>query len=101
MIEKTWTLRKRYNLQRAWWSIMNPKDITEEELEFLRELGCQIRITEPEYREVGSTSTTLRFRTIVKSAEFRITTTCEKQEIMLHLKYGDGLVFLYEDTVCN
>lgn len=99
MIEKTWTLRKRYNLQHAWWSIMNPKDITEEELEFLRELGCQIRITEPEYREVGATDKTLRFRTIVKSAEFRITTNCEKQEIMLQLKYGDGLVFLYEDTV--
>ena len=77
---------------------MDPADMTEAELQFLHELGCQIRITEPEYREIGATDTTLRFRTIVKSAEFRITTTCEKQEIMLQLKYGDGLVFLYEDT---
>lgn len=62
------------------------------DIEFLREIKARV-ITMPEITtdiNYGSNS----YQMVVRRAEIHITTSCEKQELMLKLRWGDRVYFL-------
>lgn len=62
------------------------------DIEFLKEIKVGV-ITMPEIItdiNYGSNS----YQMVIRSAEIHITTSCEKQELMLKLRWGDRVYFL-------
>ena len=74
------------------WILNNP-DATDIDATFLFGLGCkvEVRIPEPVYFE---TSNGTRVQYCAEHPTVEITTTCEKQESMLKLKYSNNLYLL-------
>jgi hypothetical protein len=70
--------------------ILNKFDATDIDATFLFGLGCkvEVRISEPVYFE---TSNGTRVQYLAEHPTVEITTTCEKQESMLKLKYSNNL----------
>ena len=71
------------------WTLYKPKadyvDAT-----YIMGLGCEAEVIMPEWQEfITSNGTQCRY--INENPYIEITTTCEKQESMLYLKYGDEL----------
>lgn len=62
------------------------------DIEFLREIKVEV-ITMPEITtdiNYGSNS----YQMVLRSAEIHIITSCEKQELMLKLRWGDRVYFI-------
>jgi hypothetical protein len=70
--------------------ILNKPDATDIDATFLFGLGCkvEVKIPEPVYFE---TSNGTRVQYLAEHPTVEITTTCEKQESMLQLKYSNNL----------
>jgi hypothetical protein len=73
--------------------ILNKQDANQIDATFLFGLGCkvEVRIPEPVYFE---TSNGTRVQYCAEHPTVEITTTCEKQESMLKLKYSNNLYLL-------
>ena len=63
--------------------------LTESDVAYVQGLGCNFQISEFEPQEI--TMNGKIYQMVAKSPMVTITTTCEKQECMLKLKYGDEL----------
>lgn len=74
------------------WSLHKP-DATLVDALFLEGLKCGFEVVIPE-PQVITASDGSQWRVAAGSPFIRITTTCDKQESMLKLKYGDNLKIL-------
>jgi hypothetical protein len=63
-------------------------------------LGCSVEVTMPEWQEFTSAGG-MRGRYLAEDLHIEITTTCEKQESMLYLKYGDELRLVFSQQEWN
>lgn len=72
------------------WTLYKP-DATEIDATFLFGLDCEVEVVVPEWQDFVTSNGT-RWRYQNENPHIEITTTCEKQEMMLKLKYGDELV---------
>lgn len=77
------------NTQKLWTMVKT--DATETDAIFLFGLGCGVKVVMPEWQDFVTSNGT-RWRYQNENPYIEITTTCEKQEMMLKLKYGDKLV---------
>jgi hypothetical protein len=75
--------------QKLWTMVKT--DATETDAIFLFGLGCDVEVVMPEWQDFETLNGT-RWRYLNENPYIKITTTCEKQEMMLKLKYGDELV---------
>jgi hypothetical protein len=90
--------RKRYvvvyiemvMITKKLWTMTKP-DATQIDATFLFGLGCEVEVVMPEWQDY-ITSNGTRCRYINENPYIKIITTCEKQEMMLKLKYGDKLL---------
>ena len=57
---------------------------------YIMGLGCEVEVIVPEWQDF-ETSNGTRWRYQNENPYIEIKTTCEKQESMLYLKYGDEL----------
>ena len=85
---------------KKFWSLTKPQ-ADETDAIFLCGLGCIIEVDIPEPMTFTTHRGTFQYNS-GRLPTIKITTTCEKQESMLKLKYGDALhldttVQLYED----
>lgn len=71
------------------WSLFRPNP-THEDAIFIKGLGCEVKVIVPEPIEVTSANGR-SWKVQTEYPHIELTTTCEKQESMLHLKYGDEL----------
>lgn len=71
------------------WTLIKP-DANDADAIFLTGLNCKIEIHIPEPIEFSTLNGT-QVRYTAETPTIEITTTCEKQEMMLKLKYGDDL----------
>ena len=76
-------------ITRKLWTLSKP-DATHTDATFLFGLGCSIEVVIPEPIEFTAPTGT-HWRYIPENPYIKIETTCEKQEMMLKLKYGDEL----------
>jgi hypothetical protein len=71
------------------WTLYKPKadyaDAT-----YIMGLGCAVEVIMPKWEEFTTVGGT-QGRFYAEDPHIEITTTCEKQESMLYLKYGDEL----------
>ena len=72
------------------WLLQKP-DATDIDSTFLFGLGCKVEVKIPEPLHFETVNGT-RVQYLAESPTIKITTTCEKQEMMLKLKYGDKLL---------
>ena len=72
------------------WTLSKP-DATRIDATFLFGLGCEVEVVMPEWQDF-ETSNGTRWRYQNENPYIKIITTCEKQEMMLKLKYGDKLL---------
>jgi len=72
------------------WTLSKP-DATQIDATFLFGLGCEVEVVMPEWQDF-ETSNGTRWRYQNENPYIKIITTCEKQEMMLKLKYGDKLL---------
>lgn len=70
--------------------ILRKTDVDQIDATFLIGLGCHIEVVHPEPYDF-TTSNGTRWRYTAERSFIRIETTCENQEMMLQLKYGDLL----------
>ncbi len=84
---------------KKFWALYEP-NAGEIDVIFLFGLGCNIEVVIPEPFEISS-SDGKRWKFANKDPYIKIETTCEKQESMLQLKYGDRLVLMqvYHDIL--
>lgn len=74
------------------WTLSKP-DATEIDGTFLFGLGCSFELVVPEPIEfTAPTGSRWRYIYTPDLPYIKIETTCEKQEMLLKLKYGDALV---------
>ena len=72
------------------WTLTKP-DADHSDSVFLFGLGCEVKFVVPEWQDfVTSNGTHWRYQN--ENPYILITTACEKQEMMLKLKYGDKLL---------
>lgn len=71
------------------WILEHP-DANQSDATFLFGLGCKVEIVLPEPVEFTASTGSL-WRYTLETPHIKIETTCEKQEMMLKLKYGDEL----------
>lgn len=71
------------------WTLYKP-NATEIDATYIMGLGCEVEVVMPEWQDFESSNGT-RWRYQHENPYIKITTTCEKQESMLYLKYGDEL----------
>ena len=71
------------------WKLFKP-DATQVDATFIVGLGCKVEVIMPEPIEFTA-PTGSRWRYQAEKPHIEIITTCEKQETMLYLKYGDEL----------
>ncbi len=74
------------------WILQKP-NATEIDATFLYGLGCAIKVNIPEPFEIDSMDGK-RWKITRELPTIKIETTCEKQEMMLKLKYGEELVLI-------
>ena len=81
------------------WALHKP-DANEIDSVFLFGLGCTVEVILPEPYEIESMDGK-RWKYTAQNPYIKIETTCEKQESMLQLKYGDRLVLMqvYHDIL--
>lgn len=75
---------------RKTWRIYKP-NATEIDARFIVGLGCAVEIIAPDPIELTATDGS-RWKVANNYPQIEITTTCEKQEMMLKLKYGEDLL---------
>lgn len=71
------------------WTLYKP-DADYSDATFITGLGCEVEVITPEWQAFTTLGGT-QGRYLAKDPYIEITTTCEKQESMLYLKYGDEL----------
>ena len=71
------------------WTLYKP-DATEIDATFIMGLGCEVEVIMPKPVEF-ETSAGTRWYVQNEHPHIEIMTTCEKQESMLYLKYGDEI----------
>lgn len=71
------------------WTLHKP-DATRIDAIYIIGLGCEVEVILPEQIEFTAV-TGSRWHVQNEKPYIKITTTCEKQESMLYLKYGDEL----------
>lgn len=71
------------------WKLFKP-DATRIDATFIMGLGCEVEVIMPEW-QYFETGGGMRGKYLAENPRIEITTTCEKQESMLYLKYGDEL----------
>ena len=71
------------------WTLFKP-DATEIDATYMMSLGCAVAVIMPEPMHF-ETSAGTRWTVQKEHPYIEIITTCEKQEMMLYLKYGDKL----------
>ncbi len=79
-------------IKRKIWAL-HKLDATTVDATFLFGLGCEVEVVLPEPQTVTSADGK-QWRYAVENPFIRITTTCDKQESMLKLKYGEELLLL-------
>lgn len=86
-------------ITRKIWALYKP-DANEVDSIFLFGLGCKIEVVLPEPFDIESIDGK-RWKYTASNPHIKIETTCEKQESMLQLKYGDSLVLMqvYHDIL--
>ena len=72
------------------WLLQKP-NATDIDSTFLFGLGCKVEVKIPEPLHFETVNGT-RVQYLAELPTIKITTTCEKQEMMLKLKYGEELV---------
>ena len=72
------------------WTLDAP-NATQSDATFLFGLGCEVKLVVPEWQDFVTSNGT-RWRYQNENPYIEIITTCEKQEMMLKLKYGDKLL---------
>lgn len=70
------------------WTLRRP-DADYSDATYIMGLGCAVEVIVPEWQEFTTAGFQSRFYT--EDPHIEIVTTCEKQESMLYLKYGDEL----------
>jgi hypothetical protein len=71
------------------WTLYKP-NANYADATFIMGLGCAVEVIMPKWEEFETVGGT-RGRFYAKDPYIEIITTCEKQESMLYLKYGDEL----------
>lgn len=71
------------------WTLYKP-DATHVDATYIMGLGCEVEVVMPEWQEF-TFSGGFRGQFSSRDPYIKITTTCEKQETMLYLKYEDDL----------
>ena len=71
------------------WTLYKP-DANYSDATYIMGLGCAVEVIMPKPVEF-ETSAGTRWHVLNEHPYIEITTTCEKQESMLYLKYGDDL----------
>jgi hypothetical protein len=71
------------------WTLSKP-DATQIDATFLFGLGCEVEVVMPELQAIELYGARWQYQN--ENPYIKITTTCEKQEMMLKLKYGDELL---------
>lgn len=79
-------------IKRKIWALHRP-DATKVDATFLFGLGCEVEVVLPEPQTITSADGK-QWRYSVENPFIRITTTCDKQESLLKLKYGEDLHIL-------
>jgi hypothetical protein len=74
------------------WLLQRP-NATDIDATFLFGLGCEVKVEIPEPLHFETVNGT-RVQYCAELPTIKITTTCEKQEMMLKLKYGEELVLI-------
>jgi hypothetical protein len=74
------------------WLLQKP-NATDIDATFLFGLGCEVEVKIPEPLHFETVNGT-RVQYLAELPTIKITTTCEKQEMMLKLKYGEELVLI-------
>jgi hypothetical protein len=75
--------------QEKVWELYKP-DADYSDATYIMGLGCEVEVVMPKPMEF-ETSARTRWHVQNEHPHIEITTTCEKQESMLYLKYGDEL----------
>ena len=81
------------------WKLYIDNSVTDHRIEYLKNIGCDLEIFPLQTEDIYSSCGKLSYRIITEAPYIKITTTCEKQEIVLKLKFGDDLIlleFVYE-----
>jgi hypothetical protein len=76
-------------ITKTLWVLTKP-DADETDAIFISSLGCIIEVDIPEPMTFSTHAGTFQYNS-GRMPAIKITTTCEKQEMMLYLKYGDAL----------
>lgn len=76
-------------ITKSCWELIKP-NADETDAIFISGLGCIIKVDIPEPVTFSTHAGTFQYNS-GKLPTIQITTTCEKQESMLKLKYGDAL----------
>ncbi len=86
-------------ITRKMWALYKP-DADKTDSIFLFGLDCKVEVVLPEPFDIESMDGK-RWKYAASNPCIRIETTCEKQESMLQLKYGDKLVLMrvYHDIL--
>ena len=71
------------------WTLFKP-NATTIDATYIVSLGCEVNVIMPESIELTATDGS-RWKVANNYPQIEIITTCEKQESMLYLKYGDEL----------
>lgn len=75
------------------WELFKP-DADQSDADFLFGLDCKVNVSIPD-PEVFETHGKYYQYTSQKQPSIEIITTCEKQEMMLKLKYGDSIILKF------
>ena len=71
------------------WILYKP-DADYSDATYIMGLGCEVEVIMPKWYEFTSVNG-IRSQYLAENPHIEIVTTCEKQESMLYLKYGDEL----------
>lgn len=72
--------------------MVRKKEFNESDIRLIQGLGCEFDLKVDEPQEIYADGKVYRY--VGSPPQLSLTTTCEKQEIMLKLKYGDELVLI-------
>jgi hypothetical protein len=78
-------------MKKKTWKIY-PEFLHSNDVDFIKALDCNIIVLAPPTYKLPGTNREL----VIASGIIIIETTCEKQELLLKLKFGDNLILDYE-----
>lgn len=77
---------------------LNVQPFEENDYKWITSIGCKLDIEPAKTEEITLPSGT-RSRFVSEGPKITVETTCEKQQIMLQLRYGNSM-WLYETNYC-